>query len=71
MTNCEQEDRVSTRVVPLLCRVGTESWRLARETGLRVILEAFVDRAYTPEGLRQPRAALEGARVELACGAVR
>lgn len=41
--------------LPLLCQVGTESWRLAQEAGLRVVPEAFVDRAYTPEGLLQPR----------------
>jgi UPF0271 protein len=41
--------------LPLLCQVGTETWRLAQEAGLRVIPEAFVDRAYTPEGLLQPR----------------
>jgi len=41
--------------LPLLCQVGTETWRLGTEAGLRVIPEAFVDRAYTPEGLLQPR----------------
>jgi 5-oxoprolinase (ATP-hydrolysing) subunit A len=41
--------------LPLLCQVGTEAWRLGEEAGLRVVAEAFVDRAYTPEGLLQPR----------------
>lgn len=39
----------------MLCPVGTELWRLGEEAGLRLIAEAFVDRAYTPEGLLQPR----------------
>lgn len=41
--------------LPLLCQVGTETWRLGKDAGLRVIAEAFVDRAYTPEGLLLPR----------------
>lgn len=41
--------------LPLLCQVGTEAWRLGEQAGLRLISEAFVDRAYTPEGLLQPR----------------
>jgi 5-oxoprolinase (ATP-hydrolysing) subunit A len=41
--------------VPLLCSAGSEVWRLGEEAGLRLIAEAFVDRAYTPEGLLQPR----------------
>jgi UPF0271 protein len=41
--------------LPLLCPVGTELWRLGQDAGLRLIAEAFVDRAYTPEGLLQPR----------------
>lgn len=41
--------------IPLLCQVGTEAWRLGQEAGLRLIPEAFVDRAYTPEGLLQSR----------------
>ncbi len=41
--------------LPLLCQVGTETWRLGQEGGLRVVAEAFVDRAYTPEGLLVPR----------------
>ena len=45
----------STRVSRLLCQAGTEAWRLGEEAGLRLISEAFVDRAYTAEGLLQPR----------------
>jgi 5-oxoprolinase (ATP-hydrolysing) subunit A len=41
--------------LPLLCQVGTETWRLAEEAGIRTVAEAFVDRAYTPEGLLVPR----------------
>lgn len=41
--------------LPLLCQVGTETWRLGQEAGLRVVAEAFVDRAYTPQGLLVPR----------------
>lgn len=41
--------------LPLLCQVGTETWRLGEEAGLRVVAEAFVDRAYTPDGLLLPR----------------
>ncbi|MGH3643425.1 MAG: LamB/YcsF family protein [Mycobacterium sp.] len=41
--------------LPLLSPVGTELWRLGEEAGLRLVAEAFVDRAYTPEGLLQPR----------------
>lgn len=41
--------------LPLLCQVGTETWRRGQEAGLRVVAEAFVDRAYTPEGLLVPR----------------
>lgn len=40
--------------LPLLAQAGTETWRLAQRAGLRVIAEAFVDRAYTPEGLLVP-----------------
>lgn len=43
------------RDLPLLCQVGTETWRLGQEAGLRTVAEAFVDRAYTPEGLLVPR----------------
>ena len=41
--------------LPLLCQVGTETWRLGQAAGLRVVAEAFVDRAYTPDGLLVPR----------------
>ena len=41
--------------LPLLCQRGTEAWRLGEEAGLRLVSEAFVDRAYTPEGLLVPR----------------
>jgi UPF0271 protein len=43
------------RSLPLLCQLGTEAWRLGEEAGLRLVSEAFVDRAYTPDGLLQPR----------------
>jgi UPF0271 protein len=41
--------------LPLLCQRGTEAWRLAEVAGIRTVAEAFVDRAYTPEGLLVPR----------------
>ncbi|MGI5132810.1 LamB/YcsF family protein [Pseudonocardia sp. CA-107938] len=41
--------------LPLLCQAGTETWRRGQDAGLRVVSEAFVDRAYTAEGLLQPR----------------
>jgi len=41
--------------LPLLCQADTEVWRLGERAGLRLVSEAFVDRAYTPEGLLQPR----------------
>jgi UPF0271 protein len=44
------------RSLPLLCQAGTEAWRLGEEAGLRLVAEGFVDRAYTPQGLLQPRA---------------
>lgn len=47
--------RAFDRDLPLLCQVGTETWRLGHAAGLRVVAEAFVDRAYTPEGLLVPR----------------
>ncbi|MGH3359590.1 MAG: LamB/YcsF family protein [Nocardioidaceae bacterium] len=47
--------RLFDAALPLLCQVGTETWRLAEEAGLRVVAEAFVDRAYTNEGLLVPR----------------
>lgn len=41
--------------LPLLCQSGTEVWRLAAEHGIRTVAEAFLDRAYTAEGLLVPR----------------
>lgn len=41
--------------LPLLCQTGTETWRQAQEAGIRTVAEAFVDRAYTSEGLLVPR----------------
>jgi UPF0271 protein len=41
--------------LPVLCQEGTETWNQAQAAGLRVVAEAFVDRAYTPEGLLLPR----------------
>lgn len=41
--------------LPLLCQVGTETWRLGQAAGLHTVAEGFVDRAYTPEGLLVPR----------------
>jgi UPF0271 protein len=41
--------------LPLLAPPNTEVWRLGQEAGLRMVAEAFVDRAYTPEGLLQSR----------------
>lgn len=43
------------RRLPLLASPGTEVWRLGEEAGLRMVAEAFVDRAYTPEGFLQSR----------------
>jgi len=41
--------------LPLLAPPNTEVWRRGEQAGLRMIAEAFVDRAYTPEGLLQSR----------------
>lgn len=41
--------------LPLLAQAGTETWRLGQEAGLNMVAEAFVDRAYTPQGLLVPR----------------
>jgi UPF0271 protein len=41
--------------LPLVCQVDTETWRIGEAAGLRVVAEAFADRAYTPEGLLVPR----------------
>lgn len=66
--------RAFDKELPVLCQVGTETWRLGEEAGLRMVAEAFVDRAYTPEGLLLPRtepgALLRGAD-EAAARAVR
>ena len=39
----------------LLCQAGTALERVARETGIRVVAEAFADRAYTADGQLLPR----------------
>ncbi|WP_199034145.1 LamB/YcsF family protein [Glycomyces salinus] len=39
----------------LLCRAGTALERVAKETGIRVVAEAFADRAYTADGRLVPR----------------
>jgi UPF0271 protein len=41
--------------LPLLCQVGTATWKGAEEAGIRAVAEAFVDRGYTPDGLLVPR----------------
>jgi UPF0271 protein len=41
--------------LPLLCQVGTETWHRAEAAGIRTVAQAFVDRAYTDEGLLQTR----------------
>lgn len=41
--------------LPLLCQVGTAPWQIARERGITTVAEAFVDRAYTSDGLLVPR----------------
>lgn len=41
--------------LPLLCQVGTETWKLAEQVGIKTVAEAFVDRAYTADGLLVPR----------------
>lgn len=41
--------------LPILCQEGTETWNRAQAAGLRVVAEAFVDRAYTAEGMLLPR----------------
>jgi 5-oxoprolinase (ATP-hydrolysing) subunit A len=37
--------------LPLFCQPETEVWRLAGKSGIRPLAEAFLDRAYTAEGL--------------------
>ena len=63
--------------LPLLVQPNSEVERLARQAGLRVVIEAFPDRAYTAEGrlrsLREPGAVLHDVElitqraVQLAC----
>jgi 5-oxoprolinase (ATP-hydrolysing) subunit A len=47
--------RAYDATLPLVCQVDTETWRLGQAAGLRVVAEAFADRAYTAEGLLVPR----------------
>ena len=37
--------------LPVLCQTGTATWDLAEKAGITPVAEAFVDRAYTAEGL--------------------
>lgn len=55
----------------LVCQEGTETWRLGEAAGLRVIAEAFVDRAYTPEGLLVPRTEPDAVLTDPAAAAAR
>ncbi|ASR36050.1 hypothetical protein BAY61_14735 [Prauserella marina] len=60
--------------LPVLAQEGTQTWKLAGEAGIRAIAEAFVDRAYTSDGLLLSRAepgALLGDGDEAARRAVR
>lgn len=41
--------------LPLLCQTGTATWKIARQRSITTIAEAFVDRAYTRDGLLLPR----------------
>ena len=60
--------------LPVLAQVGTATWKHAERAGIRTIAEAFVDRAYTNDGMllsrSQPGALLEDAD-EAAARAVR
>jgi 5-oxoprolinase (ATP-hydrolysing) subunit A len=47
--------RLFNPALPLLCQRDTEAWRLAEAAGIRTVPEAFIDRAYTPDGLLVPR----------------
>ena len=47
--------RLFDQDLPLLCQVGTETWRQAEAAGVRTVAEAFVDRGYTADGLLEPR----------------
>jgi UPF0271 protein len=42
--------------LPVLAQVGTATWKHAEQAGIRAIGEAFVDRAYTSDGLLLSRA---------------
>jgi UPF0271 protein len=63
--------------LPLLVQPNSEAERLARQAGLRVVIEAFPDRAYTAEGRlrsrREPGAVLHDVElitrraIQLAC----
>ncbi|WP_028921978.1 LamB/YcsF family protein [Pseudonocardia acaciae] len=60
--------------LPVLAQVGTATWKHAERAGVRAIAEAFVDRAYTGDGLLLPRThpeALLGDADEAAARAVR
>lgn len=57
--------------LPLLCQRDTETWRLADEAGLRTVSEAFVDRAYTGEGLLVPRTEPNAMLVDASTAAAR
>jgi 5-oxoprolinase (ATP-hydrolysing) subunit A len=48
-------EAVQAAGLPLLGLPGTASLRLAREAGVRVVLEGFADRGYTDEGTLVPR----------------
>lgn len=37
--------------LPILCQTGTATWELAEQAGITPVSEAFVDRAYTSDGL--------------------
>lgn len=56
-----QADAVATGLaevrpgLPVLCLPGSEIQRAAQVRGLRPVVEAFADRAYTPEGALVPR----------------
>lgn len=41
--------------LPVLCQPGTRTWELAERHGVRPVAEAFLDRAYTADGLLVPR----------------
>jgi UPF0271 protein len=47
--------RLYDSTLPVLAQVGTATWTLAEKAGIRTVAEAFVDRAYTSDGLLLPR----------------